>query len=79
MTLALYLLLFLTIIINPTSTDQAVLRATPIASLGACFWEVIGPFPTGMREQDFGADPLEAFGMHAFKKGPVLMIRETSY
>ncbi|KAF8976537.1 hypothetical protein BGZ46_008181 [Entomortierella lignicola] len=25
-------------------------------------WEVLGPFPTGMREQDFGADPLEAFG-----------------
>ncbi|KAG0364479.1 hypothetical protein BGZ54_007449 [Gamsiella multidivaricata] len=23
---------------------------------------VLGPFPTGMREQDFGADPLEAFG-----------------
>ncbi|KAF8948106.1 hypothetical protein BGZ47_006514 [Haplosporangium gracile] len=25
-------------------------------------WQVLGPFPTGMREQDFGADPLEAFG-----------------
>lgn len=24
--------------------------------------QVLGPFPTGMREQDFGADPLEAFG-----------------
>ncbi|KAG0222239.1 hypothetical protein BGX31_009263, partial [Mortierella sp. GBA43] len=24
-------------------------------------WQVLGPFPTGMREQDFGADPLEAF------------------
>ncbi|KAF9920816.1 hypothetical protein FBU30_009253 [Linnemannia zychae] len=25
-------------------------------------WQILGPFPTGMREQDFGADPLEAFG-----------------
>ncbi|KAG0022996.1 hypothetical protein BGZ81_008289 [Podila clonocystis] len=25
-------------------------------------WVTLGPFPTGMREQDFGADPLEAFG-----------------
>ncbi|KAF9417419.1 hypothetical protein BGZ94_009971, partial [Podila epigama] len=25
-------------------------------------WLILGPFPTGMREQDFGADPLEAFG-----------------
>ncbi|CAG8492394.1 12560_t:CDS:10, partial [Gigaspora rosea] len=25
-------------------------------------WELLGPFPTGTREQDFGADPLEAYG-----------------
>ncbi|CAH1756508.1 258_t:CDS:10 [Entrophospora sp. SA101] len=25
-------------------------------------WMVLGPFPTGTREQDFGADPLEAYG-----------------
>ncbi|CAO3591357.1 unnamed protein product [Absidia cylindrospora] len=25
-------------------------------------WHVLGPFPIGMREQDFGADPLEAYG-----------------
>ncbi|KAI9281443.1 hypothetical protein BC943DRAFT_134447 [Umbelopsis sp. AD052] len=25
-------------------------------------WAILGPFPTGMREQDFGADPLEAYG-----------------
>ncbi|KAI8092831.1 uncharacterized protein BX664DRAFT_328258 [Halteromyces radiatus] len=25
-------------------------------------WQVLGPFPIGMREQDFGADPLEAYG-----------------
>ncbi|KAF9301492.1 hypothetical protein BGZ74_006629 [Mortierella antarctica] len=25
-------------------------------------WVTLGPFPTGMREQDFGADPLEAYG-----------------
>lgn len=25
-------------------------------------WQILGPFPTGMREQDFGADPLEAYG-----------------
>ncbi|KAG0343862.1 hypothetical protein BG005_002156, partial [Podila minutissima] len=24
-------------------------------------WVTLGPFPTGMREQDFGADPLEAY------------------
>ncbi|KAF9912082.1 hypothetical protein EC991_001028 [Linnemannia zychae] len=33
-------------------------RTVPIETT----WEVLGPFPTGMREQDFGADPLEAFG-----------------
>ncbi|CAB4492540.1 hypothetical protein RhiirA1_538356 [Rhizophagus irregularis] len=26
------------------------------------FWEILGPFSTGTREQDFGADPLEAYG-----------------
>jgi hypothetical protein len=26
-------------------------------------WQILGPFPTGSREQDFGADPLEAYGM----------------
>ncbi|RUS17630.1 hypothetical protein BC937DRAFT_89702 [Endogone sp. FLAS-F59071] len=65
-TFALCLLLFSTILptisANLLSTDQTVLRAIPIASLGARVWEVLGPFPTGMREQDFGADPLEAFG-----------------
>ncbi|KAG9297457.1 hypothetical protein G9A89_020858 [Geosiphon pyriformis] len=25
-------------------------------------WQILGPFPTGTREQDFGADPLEAYG-----------------
>ncbi|KAG2176323.1 hypothetical protein INT43_005557, partial [Umbelopsis isabellina] len=25
-------------------------------------WQILGPFPAGMREQDFGADPLEAYG-----------------
>ncbi|CAG8597252.1 11501_t:CDS:2, partial [Dentiscutata heterogama] len=25
-------------------------------------WELLGPFSTGTREQDFGADPLEAYG-----------------
>ncbi|OZJ04129.1 hypothetical protein BZG36_02819 [Bifiguratus adelaidae] len=25
-------------------------------------WEVLGPFPAGMREQNYGADPLEAYG-----------------
>ncbi|KAH8551499.1 hypothetical protein BGW37DRAFT_520457 [Umbelopsis sp. PMI_123] len=25
-------------------------------------WAILGPFPTGMREQDFGADPLEPYG-----------------
>ncbi|ORX54950.1 alpha/beta-hydrolase [Hesseltinella vesiculosa] len=25
-------------------------------------WQTLGPFPIGMREQDFGADPLQAFG-----------------
>ncbi|KAF9977868.1 hypothetical protein BGZ73_004623 [Actinomortierella ambigua] len=25
-------------------------------------WEILGPFPSGMREQDFGADPLEPYG-----------------
>ncbi|KAI9027606.1 hypothetical protein CLU79DRAFT_832973 [Phycomyces nitens] len=25
-------------------------------------WQILGPFPIGMREQDFGADPLEAYG-----------------
>ncbi|CAG8556557.1 9213_t:CDS:10, partial [Ambispora gerdemannii] len=25
-------------------------------------WEILGPFPTGTREQEFGADPLEAYG-----------------
>lgn len=25
-------------------------------------WQVLGPFPIGTREQDFGADPLENYG-----------------
>ena len=25
-------------------------------------WQVLGPFPIGTREQDFGADPLEDYG-----------------
>ncbi|KAI8071088.1 hypothetical protein BC940DRAFT_295251 [Gongronella butleri] len=25
-------------------------------------WQALGPFPAGMREHDFGADPLEAYG-----------------
>ncbi|KAF9309997.1 hypothetical protein BG003_009056 [Podila horticola] len=30
-------------------------------------WVTLGPFPTGMREQDFGADPLEAFAKGGFR------------
>lgn len=33
-------------------------------------WQILGPFPTGMREQDFGADPLEAYGMLYTYYGP---------
>jgi hypothetical protein len=25
-------------------------------------WQILGPFPIGTREQDFGADPLENYG-----------------
>jgi hypothetical protein len=25
-------------------------------------WQVLGPFPIGTREEDFGADPLENYG-----------------
>ncbi|KFH61907.1 hypothetical protein MVEG_12241 [Podila verticillata NRRL 6337] len=30
-------------------------------------WVTLGPFPTGMREQDFGADPLEAYAKGGFR------------
>lgn len=40
----------------------------PLAQLSNVFttWAILGPFPTGMREQDFGADPLEPYGMFHF-------------
>ncbi|GJJ75379.1 hypothetical protein EMPS_07737 [Entomortierella parvispora] len=43
-----------------TSFLSSATTTTPISIRPV--WEILGPFPTGMREQDFGADPLEAFG-----------------
>jgi hypothetical protein len=37
-------------------------------------WAILGPFPTGMREQDFGADPLEPYGMSFFARTPCRML-----
>ncbi|KAF7725436.1 hypothetical protein EC973_009610 [Apophysomyces ossiformis] len=36
--------------------------ATSPAAILSTTWEVLGPFPIGTREQDFGADSLEAYG-----------------
>ncbi|RUS26818.1 hypothetical protein BC938DRAFT_484077 [Jimgerdemannia flammicorona] len=47
---------------NSISFDQTVFQPSGTGTLVPRVWEVLGPFPTGMREQDFGADPLEAFG-----------------
>ncbi|KAF9168700.1 hypothetical protein DFQ26_002600 [Actinomortierella ambigua] len=47
----------------PTSADE---DTTPQAGFSLFSrnseWEILGPFPSGMREQDFGADPLEPYG-----------------
>lgn len=48
--------------LNSSTSSSSMTITTPI--LIKPQWEVLGPFPTGMREQDFGADPLEAFGKH---------------
>ncbi|RUP51139.1 hypothetical protein BC936DRAFT_149748 [Jimgerdemannia flammicorona] len=65
--LATLLFLYLTpltfaFVSDSISADQTMLQAPTIRSFVPQLWEVLGPFPTGMREQDFGADPLEAFG-----------------
>ncbi|CAG8489151.1 15329_t:CDS:10 [Acaulospora morrowiae] len=43
-------------------TSDIVLKERVDTELTPKMWEFLGPFPTGTREQDFGADPLEAYG-----------------